>query len=92
MGSYTTTTTARQDAVLDALLTRINAQRAASNPPQSALTADQLFQQLVRTAVGQYAEEYAQATRDSACAAFKALSPTAQAAILVQLGGKSPCP
>ena len=90
MGSYTTTTTARQDAVLDALLTRINAERAKSG--QAALTADQIFQQLMRTAIGQYAEEYAQATRDSACAAFKALSPTDQAAILVQLGGKSPCP
>ena len=91
-GSYTVTTTARQDAVLDALLTRINAQRAASNPPQSALTADQLFQQLVSTAIGQYVAEYSDKIRADACAAFQALSPADQLNILTTLGGKTPCP
>ena len=91
-GSYTVVTTARMDAVLDSLLTRINAQRAASNPPQSALTADQLFQQLVSTAIGQYVAEYSDKIRADACAAFQALSPADQLNIVTALGGKNPCP
>ena len=89
-GSYTLTTSAREDAVLSALLTRINAERAVRG--ETAVTADQLLERLVRTAIGQYVAEYSNKIRTDACAAYAALSPTDQAAILTRLGGKTPCP
>lgn len=88
--SYTVSTTAAMDAVLGHVLTRINVERLARG--ETALTADQLFQQIVRTALGQYRGEFDAATRAQACAAFTALSPTDHTSILTQLGGKSPCP
>ena len=89
-GSYTVTTTARQDAVLAYHVDRINADRALHGQPP--LSADQLFRQIVAEVFASYRAQFDAATRDTACTNYRALPLTDQAAITAQLGNKSPCP
>lgn len=89
-GTYTITTTAREDEVLAFYLTTVNADRALHGQP--ALTASQLFRRLVVKTLQPLDAQFNDATRQAACATFATLSASEQSTIVTQLGGKTPCP
>ena len=88
-GSYTFTTTARQDAVLAYKLKKVNDNLALHGQP--LLTANTFFQQFVVEVLTQYKREFDETTKIEACETYRALSSTDQNMILTKLGGKSPC-
>ena len=83
---------AANKAMLTRLMTRENARRAAQSPPLVALTLGEFVRDLIVDMVRGYKVQSAGQDHVDACVAFKALSAAAQAAIVTQVGGTSPCP
>ncbi|MFQ5641321.1 MAG: hypothetical protein ACE5IR_25360 [bacterium] len=53
-GSFTVTSTAEQDVVLNKMLVELNTKRAAENPPKPALTLDQMVKGIMTNAFKSY--------------------------------------
>ena len=83
---------AANKTLLTRLLTRENVRRAAQTPALDVLTLEQYVRDLIIDMVRGYAIQTAREDSIDACAAFKILAETDQQVIVMQLGGKSPCP
>ena len=85
-GSYTVTTSNREDTLIAAEVTRINERRGTTLTNQDWVQ-DQVNDSLRPLKQADRAQEAAQA-----CATFVTLSAPEQSQITALLGGKSPCP
>lgn len=87
----TVTTSADQDAALQRMLTRVNAERSAGGFSTYA-TIEAWLRDVLVSAVKSYKEQAKTLDAGDACATYKALSASEQATIDGALNGKSPCP
>jgi hypothetical protein len=89
----TLTTTAPQDAALQRLVARSNADRAGQVPPLPARTIEQYLRDVLITAVGSYFLQAKEAEGEDFCIAWKAKTPAERAAVVTAHGGNEPpCP
>ena len=83
---------AANKTLLTRMMTQENARRAAKSPPLAALTLADFVRDLIVDMVRGYKVQTAGQDHVDACTTFKALSAGAQATLVTQFGGTSPCP
>lgn len=77
---------AKRERGLAFVVARINAERAAENPPRAAVTGDQYLDNLILTSADSWADQEADADRDSLREAFRTASPAQRAGVRTALG------
>ena len=79
-------------ALLVRLLVRENVRRSGLNTPLPVLTLEEFVRNLFVDTVREQKTQAESLDYSDACTVFKTLSNAAQAGIITQLGGTSPCP
>ncbi len=88
----TLTTTVDQDVVLNSLLVRENANRAARTPPDPSISLEEYTKQILTATLAGYQVQSGTLEQKDACAAYKLLVKGSQDQIKTALSGYSPCP
>lgn len=86
MADHTITLTATQETGLTFATNKLNVQRAAENPPKSALTEEQYLQAMIKNVINDYVKQKQDEETMTIKDKYASLTPAVQAQIKALMG------